>query len=112
MKNKLYILWTNDNPNTAHLMVFMYAINSILRGWWDEVTIIIWGPSARLVAENKGIQDKIQMAKDQGVHVSACIACATEYGVVDKLRSLDLEVIPWGEPLTEIIKSNQHIITI
>lgn len=112
MKNKIYILWTSDNVDTAHLMVFMYAINGLSAGWWEEVTVIIWGASTKLVAEDKGIQGKIEMAKYQGVHVSACIACATEFGVVEKLKELGIEVIPWGEPLTNLIKANEHILTI
>jgi hypothetical protein len=51
-KNKLYILWTNDNFITAEKMVFMYGINAKKRDWWDEVTLIIWGATAKLVSEN------------------------------------------------------------
>ena len=39
----LNILWTNADPLTSHNMVVMYATNAILRQWWDEVTVIIWG---------------------------------------------------------------------
>ncbi|MDW7657926.1 MAG: DsrE family protein, partial [Bacillota bacterium] len=90
MSRKLHILWTSNDVNTAHFMVFMYAINALTKHWWDEVTVIVWGASAKLVAENKAIQDKIEMAKHQGVKVSACIACATQLGVVDKLKELGL----------------------
>ena len=48
----LYILWTNDNLDTSRFMVMMYATNSRLKGWWDGVTVIIWGATARLAAEN------------------------------------------------------------
>lgn len=112
MSNKLNILWTSDNPNTAHLMVFMYAINSITKGWWNEVTVIIWGASAKLVAEDKAIQEKIKMAEHSGVKVSACLACATQFGVVEHLTSLGIEVKYWGESLTELIKNNEYILSI
>ena len=23
-------------------MVFMYTVNSLVQGWWEEVTLIIW----------------------------------------------------------------------
>jgi hypothetical protein len=36
---RLYILWSNQDPVTAEKMVFMYALNSKLRKWWDEVII-------------------------------------------------------------------------
>lgn len=109
---KLNILWVNDNPSTAHTMVFMYAINSKLNGWWDEVDVIIWGSSAKLVAEDIAIQEKIKIAMQAGVNVLACISCATQFNVVEKLQDLGIEVKAMGQPLTEIIKTNEKLITI
>ncbi len=54
----LYVLWTNANSITAENMVFMYATNSLFHGWWEEVTLIIWGAPTKLVAENEHIQDR------------------------------------------------------
>jgi len=50
-KSHLFILWTNGNPITAEKMVFMYSINSLLKGWWEHITLIIWGSPAKLVSE-------------------------------------------------------------
>jgi hypothetical protein len=44
-KDHLYILWTNGDPITAEKRVFMYGINSLLKGWWEKVT---WLFGARL----------------------------------------------------------------
>ena len=35
-KKHLYVLWTSADPITADKMVFMYTINSMAHGWWDE----------------------------------------------------------------------------
>lgn len=112
MNKKLNILWTSNNVDTARLMVFMHAINAIQKKWWDEVTIIIWGSSAKLVAENSSIQEEIKRAQTSGVKVSACIACATELNVVDILQDLDLEVISWGKPLTEITQNGDFLLSV
>ena len=63
-KTHLYVLWTNDNLITAEKMVFMYTINSLLHGWWEKVTLIIWGAPTRLVSEDGNIQEKIKEALD------------------------------------------------
>ncbi len=110
--DKLNVLWTNDNPQTAHTMVFMYATNGKLKGWWDEVDVIIWGATAKLVAENKEIQDRIAIAQQAGVNILACIACATQFGVVEALENLNIDVKPMGEPLTQILKTNATLLTI
>ena len=80
-KEHLYILWTNSDPVTAEKMVFMYALNSLKQGWWQEVTVVVWGSTATLTAGNPEVQDKIGELLASGVHVSACKACADQLGV-------------------------------
>ena len=111
-KTHLYVLWTNDNPITAEKMVFMYTINSLIHGWWEKVTLIIWGAPTQLVSEDVNIQEKIKEALDAGVHVTACKACADQLGVTETLEKLQIEVKYWGLPLTEVLKSNEQLLTI
>lgn len=93
-------------------MVMMYATNAKTRGWWEEVTVIIWGAAAKLVAEDEDIQNYIERAQSVGVHFSACIACARNLGVVEKLIVLNIEVKAWGEPLTELLKKDAKLLTV
>jgi hypothetical protein len=112
-KNKhLYVLWTNDNPITAEKMVFMYTINSLIHRWWEKVTLIVWGATTKLVSEDENIQKLITEALEAGVHISACKACADQLGVTETLEKLNIEVIYWGIPLTEILTNDEKLITI
>ena len=111
-KDHLYVLWTNDNPITAEKMVFMYTINSLVHGWWEKVTLIIWGATPKLVAEDAAIQAMIKEAQQAGVHVTACKACADQLGVTQTLEALKIEVKYWGQPLTELLKNNERLLTI
>lgn len=110
--NHLYILWTNADILTADKMVMMYATNSMLNHWWDAVTVIVWGATPKLVAEEELIQTKIKIAQHAGVQFSACKACAEQLGVNDKLVDLGIEVRYWGEGLTDILKNGEKLITI
>jgi hypothetical protein len=110
--NHLFILWTNTDTLTSEKMVMMYATNSILEQWWDAVTVIIWGGTPKLVAENELIQTKIKIAQHVGVKFSACKACADQLGVSDKLVELGIEVMYWGEEFTNILKNEEKLITI
>jgi len=113
MKPKhLYILWTNADPVTADKMVFMYAINALAHGWWDEITLVVWGATAELVAGDAGIQERVREALDVGVDVSACKACADQLGVSEALESLQVEVKYWGLPLTELLKKGERLLTV
>jgi hypothetical protein len=111
-KNKLNILWTNADILTSLHMVFMYSKNSMLRGWWDEVTVIIWGATAKLAAENEAVRNEIKEARAAGVKFSACLACADLLGVTEQLERQGIELKLWGEPLTQILKDDGKLITI
>ena len=100
----LYILWTNGDPITAEKMVFMYGVNSLRRGWWKKVTLIIWGTPAKMSAENTEIQAKIKEALDAGVHITACKACADRLGATEALEALGIDVFYVGSALTAMLK--------
>ncbi|QRN85753.1 DsrE family protein [Clostridia bacterium] len=112
MENKLTILWTNADPITSELMVFHYAQVSLEKKWWDEVEIVVWGATAKLVAENKAIQDELLKIKEKGVRVRFCTACATTLGVAGKIESLGFELEFMGLPLTEVLKTGGKLLTI
>ena len=111
-KNHLYVLWTNDNPVTAEKMVFMYTLNSLKRGWWEKVTLIIWGAATKLVSVDEDIQEKIKEALDAGMHITACKACADQLGVTEDLEKQHIEVSYWGSSLTDLLKNNEPLLTI
>jgi len=112
MDNKLTILWTTGDPVTAEKFVLMYALNGKLQGWWDNVTLVIWGASAKLIAENESIREKMKLLADSGIELEACKACADQLGVADDLKQLGINVVYWGEKLTSIIKDSGHLLTV
>ncbi len=111
-EKKLTILWTNGDVETSLFMVLMYATNSMLHHWWEEVTVVIWGAPARLAAENPDVQQKIRMAQHAGVAFEACIACAEQLGAAETLRAMGIRVRGWGQPLTELLQSGGPLLTV
>ncbi|WP_319590377.1 DsrE family protein [uncultured Draconibacterium sp.] len=103
-KNKLAVLWTSGDPEVAEKMAFMYTYNAKTQGWFDEVVLIIWGPSAKLTAENKMIQDYIKKMQEAGIKTEACLYCAKMYEVDEKLAELGVDVKGMGVPLSEYLK--------
>ena len=74
---KLHLLWTTGEKEVAMKAIFPYLINAKANGWWDEINLIIWGPSAQLTAGDKDIQRQIQDTLDSGITVEACQACTS-----------------------------------
>jgi len=111
-KDHLHLLWTSDNEITAEKMVLMYATNAMRRGWWKKVTVIIWGAPALMVSEDVELFEKIEEAQSEGVHFSACRACADQLEVTGKLEKMGIEVIYWGEPLTKLLQDQMPLLTV
>lgn len=109
--NQLLIVWTSGDPDVAHKMVFMYAYNAQKNGWWDQVTLLVWGPSAKLSSEDSGIQESLQKMKEQGVELLACKGCADQYGISEKLEDIGITVKYTGTYLTDFIKSDKKVIS-
>jgi hypothetical protein len=112
MDNHLHILWANDNLLTSKEMVLMYAKNSLIFNFWEEVTVIIWGATAKLAVENEEIQEIIKQCINKGVHFVACKACAEHLNAEHKLINLGVEVIYYGVQLTKLIKDKANLLTI
>ena len=107
----LAVVWTSADPDVAHRVALMYTHAAKTQEWFDEVTLIVWGPSQRLLAADKDIQEKFAEMADDGVVLQACIVCAESYGLTERLEELGLEVKGMGVPLTGHIKSGDHVIT-
>ncbi len=103
--NKLTVLWYSDDPMVAERVALMYTGVAKQFGLFEEVSVIIWGPSAKLVAENEEIQASLKEMMTNGVEVNACVTCANMYGVADQLKELGINVDVMGAPLTNALKA-------
>jgi hypothetical protein len=108
---KLAVLWTSADPEVAHNVAFMYTHTAKKVGWFDEVTLIVWGPSQRLLVGDKSLQEKVKAMQQDGVVVEACIACAMNYGLVEELKALGVSVRGMGLPLTDYLKNGWKTLT-
>jgi len=109
---ELIVLWASRDKEAALNMAFMYAYNSLARGWWEAVTLIVWGPSADLLSLDSDLQTEIARLKQGGVKLVACKACADRYGVASQLEDLGVEVQYMGQPLTEYLKKGYRILSV
>lgn len=109
---KLTVLWTSDNPVTAKDMVFMYVTNAKKKGWWDDITLLIWGATAELAANTEEFHPYFKKMQELGIHISACKACADNNGVTEQLETLGIEVKYWGVGLTEVLMGEGKLLTV
>ena len=84
--SQLCVVWSSDDPGVAKNVCFMYTHAAKRNGWLGTVHLVVWGPSAKLLAENDELQADIKAMQKSGVVVEACVTCANNYGVADSLR--------------------------
>lgn len=109
--SRLCVLWTSGDPEVAENVCFMYTLNAKKQGWFDEVRLVVWGPSARLLSESPALQAEVKAMQEAGVITEACVACAKRYGVVEALRKLGLDVKGMGRPLSDRLKADWRVLT-
>jgi hypothetical protein len=109
--DKLLIIWSTDEIEVAKKMVLLYSSVILPRGYWDKAHLMIWGPSAKLLAENIELQDMLSKVKETGVELSCCVVCSDEYAVTEKLASMGIDMTHTGELLTTALKEDWKVIT-
>ena len=108
---RLAVIWSSGDRDVALSMVFMYTKNSLLKGWWEQVRLVVWGPSSKLLARDSQLQEELKALAEAGVELTACKACADMHGVSDVLSGLGVEVKYMGQPLTEMLKTDWTVLT-
>jgi len=109
--NKLLLVWSTEEVEVAKKMILLYSSVILERGYWDEAHLMIWGPSARILAKDETLQSMLKTVQASGVETSACVVCSDDYGVSEKLRELGVKTIHTGELLTEALQSDWKVIT-
>src|SRR5210317_1621056 len=102
--DKLVVVWTSGDKEVAEKMVFMYTYNAKKYEWWKDITLLVWGPSAKLLTEDPELQDYVKSMLEEDIHVLACKGCADQYGISEKLEDLGVEVRYTRVDLTNFIK--------
>ncbi len=111
IKQNLAVIWTSGDRDVALKMVFMYTNYASKMNWWNEINLVVWGPSAKLLSEDKELQEYVKKMQIAGVNIFACKACADSYGVSSKLEKLDIEVKYMGKPITNYLQKDYKVIT-
>jgi hypothetical protein len=107
----LVVVWSSGDPEVAEKACLMYADAAKRFKWFDEVILVVWGPSEKLLAENQALKDKVAAMQKDGVIVQACIACANMYSVTNDLKVCKVDVIGMGRPLTKYLKRGYRVVS-
>ena len=108
---ELVVVWTSGDREVAIEMVFMYVLNAKRNKWWENITMIVWGPSAPLLAKDEELQVRMTQLIEAGVMVKACRSSSDHYGVSSDLEKLGILVKNMGVDFTADLKGPDRVIT-
>ncbi len=109
--DNLLVIWSSGDREVALSMVFMYVMNAHAQNWWSKITLLVWGPSAELLAMDPELRAPIKRLIQAGVEVTACQACADRFDVSDRLAQLGLQVDYQGSEMTRKLQAGWKVLT-
>lgn len=110
---KLVVVWKSNNDTDIDYFALPYAYNSKIKGWFDEVEILIWGASQEVVRHDENRRRVLKRLMDEGIKVYACKMCADKIGATEVMEEIGIEVIYTGVYLSDNQKDeNVEVMTI
>ena len=97
----LVIVATSDNEKVRTALKF--ANNVKKRGYLDDVKVVYFGPSEKLVVEDPFISDQAQEIAEAGSSIS-CKFISDRDGVSEKLKKLGVQVKYVANTISDLIK--------
>ena len=104
MPNKLFVILASGDKDVALEMALFYPYTLAKEKYLDEVKVILFGPSEKLVARDKNVQKRIKKLQEVNVAISACKYCSDRMGVSDKLEKLGITVEYVSKGIAQMIK--------
>ena len=111
MKNEVMIVWATDNRDTILNTICLYALNAKVEGWFDDVTLVVWGASQQVASEDEEIIAKIKEMIAAGVKIVACKKYAENKYIESHLESCGIEVFYTGKLISDWAKSGKPLMT-
>ena len=103
MPSKLIIIVTQAEENAIWTGLFT-AINCTRNAFMDDIRLVLWGPSEKVIAENPELQKMIREHLSLGKPVWACKTCSDRYGVTKAMEALGCNVDYMGAVVTGWLK--------
>ena len=100
----LVVMWSSADPDVADKVCLMYAHNAKKWHWFEEVILIVWGPSHKTLVESEKLSETVRQMAEDGVILEACVYCSNMLEVTDDLKELGVDVKGMGTPLTHYLK--------
>ncbi|NLV71779.1 MAG: DsrE family protein [Actinobacteria bacterium] len=105
MADKVFVILSSQDREVLLEVGLTYPFNTAKNGWMDDVRIILFGPSEKLVVHDAEVQSRLREAMAAGIRVMACKWCSDRMGVTEQLEDLGIEVLYVGSVISDLLKA-------
>ncbi len=108
----LVIISSGAEAREKALTGIMYAVNAVKYKWLDDVRIIFFGPSEKLIlSDDDEIRGNMEVIQKAGIIPIACAAIARDEGIEPKLLEMGIKVEYVGSIISSFIKEGYAVLT-
>ncbi|MBS3808006.1 MAG: hypothetical protein KGY60_10920 [Bacteroidales bacterium] len=86
------VMWSSADPEIFNNCVAPFCRGSSNQKQYKNVTLFIWGPAIRELADNKQLQSRVVDLMSNGVDVKACQSACENYHATEEIAPLGVEV--------------------
>ena len=102
MSFKVLIIIATGEKEKA-LAGLMYANNVLKYGWLDDLKVILFGPSEKLIVQDEGVWIEVKRLNEM-IGTIACKAISDEYKTSSELEKRGVKVEYVGKIVSDLIK--------
>jgi len=83
----------------------MYALNALKQGWMNEVRLVFFGPSEKLLLTDKEMQKYLKEYLELKGEAAACKAISDVDNTSEKIGAMGIQVEYVGEMISNLVKT-------
>jgi len=111
MSNKVFVMLSSENREVALEVGLVYPLNAVKKHWMEEVKVIIFGPSEKIVAHDIEVQERVKELQAEGIEIMACKWCSDRMGISQILEDIGIKVVYVGSIISELLKKGWSSLT-
>jgi len=111
MPTKVFVILSSGDREVALEVGLIYPLNAAKNKWFDEVKVIIFGPSEKVAAYDSQVQEKLKELQETGVEVLACKWCADRMHITSILEKIGIKVVYVGSIISQLLKDDWASLT-
>ncbi len=101
------LLWLASGDRSKLMPGLLWGLNARRRGWVDEVRVVVFGDSERLLAADDELFDMVQQIEG----TLFCRHVAESEGTAERLEQKGANVAYVGEPIAQAIADGFTVLT-